>query len=176
MNPIRLLPLMMIIFLAAGCGSTPEDRAISGAGVGAASGAVIGALAGGGILTSAAIGAAAGALTGVLTREDQINLGRPAWKQGGSSSAPAATAQTTNTGAVATTTASRETVREIQSGLYSLGYDTGPIDGIYGPQTRRAIERYQGDHGLGVTGQPSTELAGHIRSKLDSAVAAGYGY
>lgn len=166
----RLIPFAFIILLASGCGSTPQDRAVSGAGVGAASGAVIGAIAGGGILTAAAIGAAAGALTGALTSEDQINLGKPAWKQG-------STSPTTSTAAASSaqsTKASQHTVYEIQSGLNTLGYNAGPNDGIYGPKTRGAIERYQQDYGLSINGQPSTELAKHIRSKVDAAVASSY--
>lgn len=41
---IRLLSLIFIIALASGCDINPEDRAIIGAGAGAASGAVIGAI------------------------------------------------------------------------------------------------------------------------------------
>lgn len=168
----RLIPFALIILLAGGCGSTPQDRAVSGAGVGAASGAVIGAIAGGGILTAAAIGATAGALTGVLTSEDQVNLGQPAWKQG--STAPASATSTAGTSSTQSTAASQHTVYEIQSGLNSLGYSAGPNDGIYGPKTRGAIERYQQDYGLSVNGQPSAELAQHIRSNVDAAVASSY--
>tara|TARA_B100002019_G_C20743931_1_gene345310 strand:+ start:134 stop:373 length:240 start_codon:yes stop_codon:yes gene_type:complete len=56
------------------CGSTKEERALSGGGIGAGVGAVGGALVGGSVLTGAAIGGAAGALTGALTEKDEINL------------------------------------------------------------------------------------------------------
>ena len=40
---------------------------------------------------------------------------------------------------------------EVQQRLAQQGYYQGPIDGILGPMTRRAIERFQVDHGLAVT-------------------------
>ncbi len=61
------------------CGSSTSDRAISGAGIGAGVGAVGGLLVGA-PLEGAAIGAAVGAGTGAVTDEDQIDLGKPAWK------------------------------------------------------------------------------------------------
>jgi hypothetical protein len=38
------------------------------------------------------------------------------------------------------------TVVEVQRGLARAGYYHGPIDGIMGPQTRRAIRAYERDH------------------------------
>ncbi len=59
----------------AACGETKQDRALSGAGLGAAAGAGVGALTGGSVL-----GGAAGAAGGYLTDKDDVNLGKPAWK------------------------------------------------------------------------------------------------
>lgn len=65
--------------LLAACGQTPTDRALTGAGIGAAGGALlgsvvgapgIGALAGGGI----------GATVGAATDPSEIYLGQPVWK------------------------------------------------------------------------------------------------
>lgn len=53
---------------------------------------------------------------------------------------------------------SRDMVREVQDILNQLNYDTGPVDGNYGPRTRRAIAQYQRNVGLPVTGRVSTEL------------------
>jgi uncharacterized protein involved in outer membrane biogenesis len=35
---------------------------------------------------------------------------------------------------------------EVQRQLFALGYDPGPIDGVAGPLTRKAIRKYQADH------------------------------
>jgi len=43
-------------------------------------------------------------------------------------------------------------VGAVQSDLAREGYYRGVIDGVYGPQTRVAITRYQSTHGLQVTG------------------------
>jgi hypothetical protein len=61
------------------CGQSKSDRAISGGAIGAGVGAVGGALTGN-ALGGAVLGGAAGAATGALTDEDQINLGKPAWR------------------------------------------------------------------------------------------------
>ena len=47
-------------------------------------------------------------------------------------------------------------VGTVQSDLARQGYYRGVIDGVYGPQTRVAITRYQSNHGLQVTGSLTT--------------------
>jgi len=49
------------------------------------------------------------------------------------------------------------TVASAQGQLARQGYYRGTIDGVFGPETRRAIMRYQGDHGLRVTGSLNTD-------------------
>ncbi len=60
----------------AGCGYNQGDRALSGGGIGAAGGALLGAATGGNPLTGALIGGGVGAATGALTSPNAINLGR----------------------------------------------------------------------------------------------------
>jgi peptidoglycan hydrolase-like protein with peptidoglycan-binding domain len=43
-------------------------------------------------------------------------------------------------------------VREVQQRLTRLGYHTGPVDGLYGPLTRSAVQWFQIKHGLRPTG------------------------
>ena len=144
--------------LVAACGSSTEDRTLSGAGIGAAAGTVIGAVTGFGLIQGALVGAAAGGLTGAVTTQDQVNLGKPAWKSGsGASSAPAQSAASGD-----------PLLHNIQSGLTSLGYDPGPADGKIGPRTQAAIRRFQSDNELAVTGQPSAELWSTIKSRISS--------
>lgn len=65
---------MIAAALLAGCGTTPGDRTLSGAGIGAG----IGLLAGPpGVLVGAAIGGAGGA----VTDPDAVNLGTPVWRR-----------------------------------------------------------------------------------------------
>ena len=49
------------------------------------------------------------------------------------------------------------TVASAQEQLARQGYYRGEIDGILGSETRRAIMRYQSDHGLRVTGNLNTD-------------------
>ena len=134
------LPLLL-----AACGDTTEDRALSGAGIGAAGGAIIGAVTGIGPGAGALIGGAVGATAGAVTDSSQVNLGKPVWR--GSSS-----------GGQGGSAYDEGTVRNIQAGLQRLGYDPGPADGRYGPQTEAAIRRFQQDNGLAVDGQPTASL------------------
>jgi osmotically inducible lipoprotein OsmB len=66
------------LFLA-GCGSSTTDRALSGAGIGAAAGGATSAVTGGSLLGGALLGGGAGAAAGGLTDEDDIDLGDPFW-------------------------------------------------------------------------------------------------
>lgn len=51
-----------------------------------------------------------------------------------------------------------ETVKKVQEALNAAGYDCGLADGIAGRGTQAAIERYQTDNGLSVTGTVTDEL------------------
>ena len=75
----RIIGVIFAALLMAACGETTTDRALSGAGIGAAAGAGAGALTGGGIGRGAIIGGVLGGGAGALSDEDDINLGRPAW-------------------------------------------------------------------------------------------------
>lgn len=72
--------VLAILSLSA-CGNTRLDRAVSGAGIGAAGGAALGAIAGGPILGAAAVGAAAGGAIGAIAEKHQINLGKAWWER-----------------------------------------------------------------------------------------------
>ena len=43
-------------------------------------------------------------------------------------------------------------IRDIQAALKNLGYDPGPVDGVLGAMTRRAVRAFQADKGLSVDG------------------------
>jgi Putative peptidoglycan binding domain len=49
-------------------------------------------------------------------------------------------------------------VYSIQSSLTRLGYDPGPVDGVYGARTADAISQFQYSNRLPVDGQPSPQL------------------
>jgi peptidoglycan hydrolase-like protein with peptidoglycan-binding domain len=144
---------MLVLSLAA-CGSTQEDRGLSGAGIGATAGAVVGAVTGLSIVEGVLIGAAAGGATGLLTDKSQVNLGDPLWKKGDKAQGQGQAG------------AGSDTVRGIQSGLGKLGYDPGPADGRAGPKTRAAIRQYQEQNQLLVDGQPSEALLAHIQKRI----------
>ena len=45
--------------------------------------------------------------------------------------------------------------------MISKGYNSGPVDGAYGPITERAVKKYQKDKGLG-TGGITYETLKHL--------------
>lgn len=63
------------------CGQSQTDRALSGGGIGAGTGAVGSAVLGGDPVTGAVIGGAVGAAAGGLTDQDDLDLGRPVWRR-----------------------------------------------------------------------------------------------
>lgn len=49
--------------------------------------------------------------------------------------------------------AAADPVREAQRRLNAAGFDAGPLDGVVGPRTKRALIKYQAANGLEVTGE-----------------------
>ncbi len=45
------------------------------------------------------------------------------------------------------------TVLKVQEGLQARGYNPGPLDGIWGRKTKRALQKFQYDSGLPLTGK-----------------------
>ena len=52
----------------------------------------------------------------------------------------------------------RSYTRAVQDGLLDLGLDPGPVDGLVGPLTRRAVRAFQAAAGVDVTGTISPQL------------------
>ena len=141
-----------------GCGSLPQDRALSGSAIGAGAGAIIGAVTGLSVAQGALIGAAAGAVTGLATDAQQVNLGEPRWKK---------RAIPTPLSALEgqSTPLDSQVINSIQTSLNRLGYRAGPVDGVFGTRTAMAIRAYQRDHNLREDGRPSPRLADHLWSR-----------
>lgn len=57
----------------------------------------------------------------------------------------------------------------LQTDLTTAGYDPGPIDGVYGPQTVAAVEQLQTDSDLRVTGLVDEATARALQEKLAAA-------
>ena len=67
----QILSASLILVAVSACGYNRGDRVLSGAAIGAADGAVIGAVTGGDPLTGAVIGGAGGAAVGAVTDPDR---------------------------------------------------------------------------------------------------------
>jgi peptidoglycan hydrolase-like protein with peptidoglycan-binding domain len=62
-------------------------------------------------------------------------------------------------------------VADIQEALRESGYTTGRASGRLDDQTRSAIRGYESDHGLLMSGEPSTELLRHMRERASATPA-----
>ena len=65
-----------------------------------------------------------------------------------------------------------ERTKQIQLGLKRRGYDPGPVDGLLGRRTARAIRAFQADHGLAVTGMPSRTVYEMLTDAAETAPGA----
>jgi len=59
-------------------------------------------------------------------------------------------------------------IKKVQEALRDKGYDPGPIDGVMGSQTRKAISQYQKSENLPVTGHLDGETAGKLGVRPES--------
>lgn len=73
--------------------------------------------------------------------------------------------------APSTSELSSRMVADIQEALRGSGYTTGRESGRLDDQTRAAIRRYESDHGLLMSGEPSAELLRHLRERASAAPA-----
>ena len=110
---------------------------------GGVAGAIIGGIIGGGrgAGTGAAIGAGVGIITGAAEADADARA-RAAYESQAYGASPGGP----------------PLVYNIQVSLTRLGYDPGPVDGVYGQGTADAISRYQYANRLPVDGRPSPQL------------------
>ncbi|MFC5312755.1 peptidoglycan-binding domain-containing protein, partial [Azospirillum rugosum] len=138
-----LLPAFVGLALAVGgCGSTDTSRTATGAGGGAVAGAVVGGPVG------AVVGGVAGAAGGSTLDEGLGTKADRLTDQGASrvtdaASSPSAS-QSGSRSAVSTQAPSPERVREVQQALNDRNDgDDIAVDGLWGPNTRQALRRFQ---------------------------------
>ena len=78
-----MLAALLASTALAGCGTTTEDRAVSGGLLGAGGGAIVAGATGGSVGTGLVVGAVAGAVVGAVSDPCKLNLGDPFWKKNG---------------------------------------------------------------------------------------------
>ncbi|MGH8928167.1 MAG: peptidoglycan-binding protein [Acidimicrobiia bacterium] len=66
-----------------------------------------------------------------------------------------------------------EDVAELQSRLSQLGFDTGKVDGIFGPDAERAVMEFQINRGLTEDGTAGPEVITELRLLVRGALRAG---
>ena len=61
-----------------------------------------------------------------------------------------------------------DTIEGIQDRLNNLGYDSGAVDGELGPITKAALEKFQADYGLPVTGKIDKATRNKLKAVHDN--------
>lgn len=61
---------------------------------------------------------------------------------------------------------------EAQAELNRLGYDAGPVDGVWGPRSARAMRAFQSDHGLAPEGVVSKALLDRLKTASPTIATA----
>jgi len=64
-----------------------------------------------------------------------------------------------------------ENVAQVQSALKTLGYNPGPVDGTYNPQTKNAVMRFQKAYGLCTDGCIGAMTENSIRKAIQAREA-----
>lgn len=64
-------------------------------------------------------------------------------------------------------------IRYAQKRLTQRGYQTGPVDGLWGRQTQKAVNKFQRDQGLGVTGKLDAKTVGALGFKVIGKTSIG---
>lgn len=151
-NVLRSATVGLVVTAVALTTMPPRAEAdmLGGLLIGGGLGAVVGGIIGGsgGMAAGALIGGTVGAVKG-----DQVAKSRARARQRSRGSA---------TGGGGATSI---VILETQKALVSHGFDPGTIDGFAGANTRSAIEAYQRQNGLLVTGQTSDALLKHMLQK-----------
>lgn len=63
----------------------------------------------------------------------------------------------------------RDSLRAAQSQLASLGFEPGPADGLMGPRTKAALERFQAQSGVPASGTLTVDTQGALQFETDAA-------
>jgi hypothetical protein len=69
--------------------------------------------------------------------------------------------------------ASPQLVRNVQSTLRDKGIDAGPVDGIWGPQTRQGVQQFQQREGMKATGQLNAQTLAALGIEGEQSASAG---
>lgn len=165
--PTMIATAGMLLALSA-CGSTETERTATGGLGGAAAGAVVGGPVG------AVVGGVGGAAAG-STMNEGLNEKVEDWTGNGSGSTAAQTqAGRRNAPAASTQALSQERIREVQQALNDNGSHIG-VDGVWGPNTRRALRDFQRSKGLDATGRldSQTVAALNVPGQPDNAARSG---
>jgi peptidoglycan hydrolase-like protein with peptidoglycan-binding domain len=162
--------ILALGLLVAGCGSDPSQRAATGGLTGAGAGALIGGPVG--AVAGAAVGAAGGTAmpegADTMTKKALNETKKALNEERGSTSAAL------NKGGIGPASGSSESpsaqhlsaaqVKDAQRALQREGLYHGKIDGIAGPETRRAVAAFQQRTGLQQTAQLDRQTLDRLAS------------
>jgi peptidoglycan hydrolase-like protein with peptidoglycan-binding domain len=163
-----MVPVVTVSALAllAACGETSEQRT----GTGAAGGAVAGAVVGGPV--GAVVGAGVGAVAGA--NRDKVDEGTDkaadATKEKVAETSDKIDAKMHHSRATNADRSglSNDQVKHAQTKLKDMGLYDGPIDGIYGRKTTKAVSDFQGKNDLPKTGALNKQTQAKLQQQASA--------
>jgi peptidoglycan hydrolase-like protein with peptidoglycan-binding domain len=111
-------------------------------------------------------GSGSSATTPSSTQTATTSTSPAATTTGVSSGTTTSAAAPSTPAATETPMVSRDTVKQAQSKLHDQGLYRGPIDGLAGPKTHRAVLAYQKKQGMTQTGQLDTATVNSLTGKM----------
>lgn len=160
-----IIPIVSLAVLAA-CGETTTQRTATGATGGAVAGAVVGGPVG--AVVGAGVGAVAGANREKIDEGTDKATDATKEKVAEATDSDKSGAKTTRMRSADRIGPTNAQVESAQTALHKMDLYEGKIDGIYGPQTIKAVRQFQSVHGLAQTGT----LNGKTREELQQQASA----
>lgn len=160
-----IIPIVSLAVLAA-CGETTTQRTTTGATGGAVAGAVVGGPVG--AVVGAGVGAVAGANREKIDEGTDKATDATKEKVAEATDSNKSDAKSTRMRSADRTGPTNAQVERAQTALRKIELYDGKVDGIYGPQTIKAVRQFQSVHGLAQTGT----LNGKTREELQQQASA----
>jgi hypothetical protein len=113
--------------------------------------------------------------SGPMQRDEGATTGQSSGQMKSSSGAKSTDSGDQSSGRAIRERWGKQDIKKIQEALKDKGNDPGPVDGVVGPQTQKALRAFQQANGLKTTGRLDAETAKALGVEPGSSPAMGSG-